>query len=389
MNAPPSSPARRQFVGAAWFWLDVLVPFAISRAVLLLAAWFGRYFPREPRYPDAEALARGWAFVPWRALDVWGRWDTSYYLRIAQDGYPTGGGPELAFFPGYPALLRAAASAWGAPPSTRALFVSAVAVSNVAAIAALALLYRLARERLGDDAAAARSVAYLLAFPSALFLSCAYSESLFLLLAVGAFAAGLSGRWWLAGVAGFGAALTRPVGVLLVPPLAWTYLEAVDWDLRRVRRDALWLLLVPAGIASYALYGWKITGNPGAVFQVQAGWGRPLSWPWTTLTRPRGFHGYLTRIDGTLTITFAALGAWGLRASRTRGLAVLLLFLLVPILTSGTLMSGTRFLATAFPAFVLLASLGRSHAFDRGYRYAAVALQALFMAAWSQFYWLG
>ena len=43
----------------------------------------------------------------------------------------------------------------------------------------------------------------------------------------------------------------------------------------------------------------------------------------------------------------------------------------------------------AFPAFLLLARLGRHALLERSYLLASVALQALFMAAWSQFNWLG
>jgi hypothetical protein len=212
---------------------------------------------------------------------------------------------------------------------------------------------------------------------------------LFLLLSVSAFGFGTHRAWALAGAAGFAAALTRPVGLFLVAPLAWMYLESVDFTLRRVRADAAWLALVPGGLALYAVFGWRLTGDPLAVFHVQAGWGRALTWPWTTLAHPRGFHPYMTRIDGSLAVAFAALGAAALFRPRTRSLGLLLVLLVLPALTSGTLMSGTRFLTVAFPAFLLLAPLGRNPLFDRSYLLAAVALQALFMAAWSQFNWLG
>jgi len=370
-------------------WLDVLGSFVVSRVMLLLAAWFGRYFPRDMRYPNADAVARGWENVPWRALDVWGRWDTAYYLGIARDGYPPDGGSSIAFFPGYPALVRAVASVTGAHPTTPAIYVAALVVSNAAAVAALVLLHRLARDLLDDPNRAGRAVLYLLAFPTGLFLSCAYSESLFLLLGVATFRFGVRRRWALAGATGFLLALTRPVGVLFLVPLAWMYLETAEFDVRRLRPDVAWLALIPAGLALYGLYCWRLTGDALAVFHVQSQWGRSLSWPWTTLAHPRGFHGYMTRIDAAAALLSVALAAWGLFAFRTRSVGILLLLLVAPTLTSGTLMSGTRFLAVAFPVPLLLAKLGRHPLFDRAYLFIAVALQALFMAAWSQFNWLG
>jgi hypothetical protein len=179
------------------------------------------------------------------------------------------------------------------------------------------------------------------------------------------------------------------VGVVFAAPLAWMYLEAIDFDLRRARPDAAWLALVPLGLAAYLAYCALLSGDPLAPLRVQAGWGRSWSAPWTTLTRPRGWHGYMTRIDGALAVAAAGLGAWALVRPGARGLGILLLLLVAPTLTSGTLMSGTRFLAVAFPAFLLLAPLGRSARFEAAYLFPAVALQGLFMAAWGQFMWLG
>ncbi len=372
-----------------WFWREVFIPFGASRLVLLLAAWFGGYFPRDRAYPIVEDAVRGWSFVPWRALDMWGRWDTGYYIHIAQHGYPAGANPFVAFFPAYPALVRAVASVAGPEPSTRALYIAAVVVSNAAAVAALAVLYRLAKDILGGEDDAGRAVLYLLAFPTGLFLSCAYSEALFLLLGVATFRFGVGGRWALAGTTGLFLALTRPVGVLFFVPLAWMYLESVAFDLRRVRGDVAWLALVPAGLALYACFGWWLTGDPLGIFHVQSRWERSLSWPWITFAHPRGWHPFMTPVDRTLTVTFAALGVWGLFAFRSRSLGILLLLLIVPTLTSGTLMSSARFLSVGFPAFLLLARLGRHPLFDRIYLLGAMALQALLMAAWSQFYWLG
>ena len=61
-------------------------------------------------------------------------------------------------------------------------------------------------------------------FPAALFFSAVYSESLFLLLSVGAVLAARQGRWAWAGALAALAALTRNSGVLLLVPLALLFL---------------------------------------------------------------------------------------------------------------------------------------------------------------------
>jgi hypothetical protein len=383
---------HREPTRGGWFLRDVLGPFLFSRLALLLVAWFARQFPREARYPDPEAVARSWQNVPWRWLDVWGRWDTSWYLSIAEHGYTAAanavGERDIAFFPAYPLLVRAVAHVIPGE-GVRALYLAGLLASNLLAVGALALLWLLARDLLRDETAAGRAVLYALAFPAGFILSCVYSESLFLFLGLAAFRFGLQRRWALAGLAGFFLALTRPVGVLFFLPLALMSWEAAAQEGRRAAAGAAFLLLVPAGLAAWALYGWHLTGDPFAVFHAQTAWLRSLSWPWTTLAHPRGFHGYLTRIDGAVLVLFAALGLAGLAAFQPRAVGLLLVLLVLPPLTSGTLMSGTRFMAVAFPAFVLLARLGEEPLVDRAYLFLAIALQAVFMAAWSQLYWLG
>ena len=65
----------------------------------------------------------------------------------------------------------------------------------------------------------------LAVFPTAVFFGAPYSESVFLLLAVGAFYAARTDRWAWAGTCAAAAAATRSAGVLLMLPLVmlwWT-----------------------------------------------------------------------------------------------------------------------------------------------------------------------
>ena len=92
-------------------------------------------------------------------------------------------------------------------------------------------------------------------FPMSFFFSAVYSESLFLALSIGAVYAARRERWMWAGLLGMLAATTRSAGVLLLVPLAMIYL----WDVARpslrtrrpLRADALWLSLVPLGLALF------------------------------------------------------------------------------------------------------------------------------------------
>ena len=123
------------------------------------------------------------------------RWDSVWYLRIADSGYGESA-PRAAFFPLYPLLIRSLGTLLGG--SEAALLVVAYLVSLIAFVAALALLYKLVVLERGRQVAPA-TLLLLAVFPAAVFFGAPYSESLFLLLAVGAFYAARTGRWAWAG----------------------------------------------------------------------------------------------------------------------------------------------------------------------------------------------
>src|SRR5919204_3665155 len=140
------------------------------------------------------------------------RWDSVWYLRIADSGYGDSS-PRAAFFPLYPLLVRGVGTLFGG--SHGALLAAAYLISLAAFLGALALLHRLAEFELGRRLA--RPTLLLLAvFPAAVYFGAPYAESLFLLLAVGAFYAARTGRWAWAGACAALASATRSAGLLLL-----------------------------------------------------------------------------------------------------------------------------------------------------------------------------
>ena len=132
--------------------------------------------------PARGPLGRPRAYARPRAgsTDVWARWDSDWFLRIAEDGYGSAERRSAAFFPLYPAARRRAR-----PGPRRPLRARRDRRLARRGLAAFVLLYRLAETRLGAEGAR-RAVLYLALFPMALFLQAVYSESLFLLLVVAA-----------------------------------------------------------------------------------------------------------------------------------------------------------------------------------------------------------
>ena len=118
-------------------------------------------------------------------------------------------------------------------------------------------------------------------------LSC--SES----LSVGCFWAARHGRFAIVGALGALAAATRSAGVLLLLPALVLYLygpredrapDAIDArGMRpryRLRADALWLLLIPAGVGAFMLYLGLAGGDPLAPFAAQDVWSRHFAGPY-------------------------------------------------------------------------------------------------------------
>jgi hypothetical protein len=378
-----------------WIGRDIAVPFAVTRCVLILAGWFSRYFPVNAGYPRPEAAARGWQFSPHRLLDMWGRWDSGWYMSIIFNGYTAGGElhatkSNIAFYPLYPYLVRSLLlllpSRFRTP---EVALLAGVLLSNVLLLAALVLLHKLVRSLFSDEALARRTVLYLLLFPTGFFLSCFYTESLFLFLSVAALYAASRKSWAVAAFLGGLLALTRPQGILISAPLAWVVLESAGWKPRGIRWDAAWLLLVPVSLSLFLLYGYLLTGDPIATFHVRAAWGHRFSLSWHTFSHPIHYNAFLTPIDCALTVGFflLALASMFMLPSASYGLYALLL--VSPLLFLGTFASGARYCVAAFPVLILAARLGKRPSCDLLITVLFLTLQMLLMVAWCRFYWVG
>ena len=197
---------------------------------------------------------------------MWARWDSVWFLRIAQDGYGATEHAAAAFYPLYPLLVGLVG---------RVLFghyvVAGVLVSLAACLGAFALLYRLTLQHLGD-AGAQRAVLYLAISPFALFLGAVYSESVFLLAAVASFYLAERRSFLGAGIAAGLASLTRLVGIALLPALV-----LLAWREPRRGQALLRLAAAPALFALYPLYLWWKVDDPLAFLHAQGTWSRHVS----------------------------------------------------------------------------------------------------------------
>ncbi|WP_432565341.1 mannosyltransferase family protein [Kineococcus sp. SYSU DK003] len=178
------------------------------------------------------------------------RWDSNYYLSIAQHGYTS---PEMpAFFPLYPLLVRLVAAVGIAPPY------AGIAVSALATTVAVVHLRRLAEDHLGPGVLPRRAVTLFLAGPAALFLAAVYTEALFCALAFGAFSHARRGQWARACLYLGLLTATRLPAVVVV---AAVFVDHVAQN-RRLSRSTLWFALAPLGLLAYLAYSARELGDP-------------------------------------------------------------------------------------------------------------------------------
>jgi hypothetical protein len=226
--------------------------------------------------PAAEAV---WRVSSRELANMLARWDTFFYYTIATDGYRWDATVfrhyNVVFFPLYPMLMRWGGAILGGDPLLAGLIVSLAAFAG-----ALFLLYRLAQLELGEDYAW-RVVLLISAFPYALYFSVVYTESLFLLLSVGAFYAMRRGRLMWAAIAGLLLGATRPNGFWLAAPLAWIALAGRTGDGANDDRERPWLSIFVAclpvvGVLIFSSYLHMKFGDALAWIHGQAAWGVPL-----------------------------------------------------------------------------------------------------------------
>jgi hypothetical protein len=277
-------------------------------------------------------------------------WDAGFYLQIAHCGYDAACGPPVsaelpAFFPLQPLAARSAgfvgiSDAWGG-----------AALAALAALVALVLLHRLCAE-LRNRRTALLACAAVSFFPFAYVLSTNYSEGLFLLASIGAFAAARSRHPILAFAAGLAAGLARPAAIPLALGLG------TDAGLSPERRRAA-LAGATGAVVGVALVFADLKRRRddwlASLHAQQLGWHRSTS----AIDAPGELARYirdaivLHHAQNLLYLTAVPLAAIGLavlwRHGIRDGMFVYAVIAVVAPLATGSAMSLPRFLMGTFP----------------------------------------
>jgi len=404
--------------------------FIITRGVIFLMAPLAYLtLPKiEPANQDFPPLVENrltdtFTGIPHYLFDIWARWDSVWYLHIAQYGYSAGDN-STAFFPLYPLLVALLKPLFLGNGVLAGMF-----ISLACCLGAFYLFYLLVEIDFGRDVAR-RAVFYLAIFPTAFFFQTIYSESLFLVLTIGCIYAARRNEFVIAGIAGALATLTRSPGMLLLVPLVIMYGQSRgwgwrpgSWDLRKIRWDAVGLLLVPLGLGVWMLYLGMKFGDPLLFTSSQDNWLRQFIMPWeggplTGLWRgfreawngmkdivstsdqnfwpvtdrdPRLWATYNV-MNFIFTVGFIGLGIAAIKRLPSYYVAYIFAVILLPLCTPSTyvpLFSMPRFLLTAFPAFILLALWGeRNRWVDMLITVTSLALLGFFVSKFVVWTWV-
>jgi hypothetical protein len=271
-------------------------------------------------------------------------WDGGWYRQVAEHGYPSVlpvhhgvvGQSGWAFYPLYPGLVRLLMT------TGLSYDLAAPAVSLVCGAAAMCLLHAMLRPTVGGFGAG-MAVLALCVYPAAPAFLAAYTESLALLLVLGALWCLRARRY--AGVLLLAVALslTRPVVLPLCVPVAlhawarWRTRREEPFPRREAAVVAAVAVLTAASFALWPAVAALVTGRPDAYVVTAQAW------------LPAGAHGWPSWPTSLVT-------GQQVRTS-TLGLVALLLLAAVPLRrATRTWGPELRAWAVAYPLYLLVAT---------------------------------
>jgi hypothetical protein len=253
-------------------------------------------------------------------------------------------------------------------------------LSNLGLLVGLYAIARLANldRSPEDEGAGVRAVWITLAYPFAVSWTAPMAEGLFLAFAALTLWLARSGRWYAAGLSAFLAALTRPLAVALILPLAWEFAHQQGWlrlpsrsqlsttAVQRLAKGVVIVGAVPFGFSLFFGYLYVRFGDFLLLHTQMQYWGHVSMPQWRTFQI--AVHRLLTIQDTGLLATEIGLVVTAtlivvvnirrLPVAYTLYMAGLLyLVTAAPVPTLIDLMTGpTRYLAGAIPIFLVLTS---------------------------------
>lgn len=326
---------------------NVIAIFLVSRISIFLIGYMSSLIILKDKfYPNLQNQ---------NLLDLFFRWDSGWYLSIAQNGYEFVSGQEsrAGFFPLYPLLVK----------TFSYLFVdirlTGFIISNLALLFAATYLYRLMLVETKDDSIASKTVLFMLISPLSFFFSIFYTEGLFIFLIIAACYYARTRQWLFAALAGFFATLTKILGILILIPIAIEYFEfdfksikTNLYKLRNVQKDFLYLLIVPLALLFYMLYLQFEVGDALAFVHAQSAWNRKFVLfikTWANIDNFAPFYRHVYK--ASIIIAVVSLGYLIYKRMRLSYIVYAIVFLFM-ILSSNNAECLPRYISAIFPIYM-------------------------------------
>lgn len=308
-------------------------------------------------------------------LGLWQRFDANWYLKVAERGYD-GSDSSTVYFPLYPFFIHILSY-------LISTIFAATVISNLALFGSLILMYRLFL-KFADESTVRRSLVYILIFPSAFFLTAAYTEALFLFFTLLSFDFASRREWGWAAIWGTFASLTRLQGVLLFIPLAYMlWRDYRDYPLRTMLLRAMPLSLIPLSSLCFELYSnFTFLSIYGDTWLARFVFPGETIWVAISLV----FSGDGSFVDvlnllTTLGVIVSIFFIWKKFPFEYTLYSMLMLIAPIVRLTDvQPLVSMIRYTLLVFPLFLMLGSWGKNPWVNRAIIYPSILLQ-LFLSA--------
>jgi len=376
-----------------WIWKVIFFPFFATRVCWILLAYFvSSNFLPNPTY--VKYFDRGYFLTRIFPIDIFVRWDSAGYFSIIKNGYQPSSDiktvySNIPFFPLYPYLVKSIGwLGFSVPDGFYIAF--GIFLSNILFLAAIIILYQIIILELGfSGPTAKRSIGLIFAFPTSFIFSCFYTESLFLFLSVASFYFAFKENWkWTAFLSAF-LLLTRTQGVIVWAALLMLFIEKNKFRSKNIFVNFLWFIIAPVGLILHLLYLYQKTGYLFAPLVAMSAWGRNNSGILTNLQENLNGPGLdVFKIDLILTIIFIISSLIILIGWKYKSLGFLALILSVLPVSSGLLVSISRYLLPVFPVFIFF---GKKLENQEIYSFVLIlfySFQILFFAGWVNYYWI-
>lgn len=370
----------------------------ITRVIIFAFGEISNGFLPDRKYPYASP------YLPKsRWVQIWFRWDTNWYVDIAKNGYTYRDGfqSNVAFFPLYPWTIKFLSPLIPNP------YIAGVVISNICLLLALFLFHYYMELRRKEDDIINRALIYILIYPTSLFFSTTYSESMFLLFVVLSFIFYEREKYCWCGVFGYLATFTRQIGICLFPAFLLDLLFKIKFKPSQIRAQWFFLLFIFLAHPTVMIIHKIQVGEPLAFYKTQDAWGRSLTTPVATIIKtikatdikmkskkpfddynmPASRRDFQNLMDLFFFFFFIIIGVYALFKDIAWGIYILTVPLLA--ISSGLFASIIRYVMVLFPGFILLSEFGKNKYIDTGIKLFFSLFLGVFTMLYTLWHWGG